>query len=294
MFITLEVLKKFGIRVGNDMYGGRDFLESDGDWSLCTEMVFKVKGGQKYKAADIDLEGDWSAAANFLVAGAVFGKAVIQGLDTTSLQADLSIMDILMDAGASLSQLDGDRGDITVQRAPLKSFDVDASNCPDLFPIISVLAAFCQGTSRLAGVGRLANKESDRAKAIIEMLTQMGVKAWTEGDVMHIEGHTLTQRLLSASATSSAPASVTSSAPASVVTGPVTSSASASVTSSGVERSLPGLLKGGHYTSHHDHRMVMALKVAALGAESPITIDDEECVAKSFPQFHTTFATLTK
>lgn len=282
MFITLEVLKKFGIRVGNDMYGGRDFLESDGDWSLCTEMVFKVKGGQKYKAADIDLEGDWSAAANFLVAGAVFGKAVIQGLDTTSLQADLSIMDILMDAGASLSQLDGDRGDITVQRAPLKSFDVDASNCPDLFPIISVLAAFCQGTSRLAGVGRLANKESDRAKAIIEMLTRMGVRAWTEGDVMHIEGHTLTQRLLSASATSSAPASV--------VTGPVTSSAPSSVTSSGVERSLPGLLKGGHYTSHHDHRMVMALKVAALGAESPITIDDEECVAKSFPQFHSAFA----
>ena len=269
MFITLEVLKKFGIRVGNDMFGGRDFLESDGDWSLCTEMVFKVKGGQKYKAADIDLEGDWSAAANFLVAGAVFGKAVIQGLDTTSLQADLSIMDILMDAGASLSQLDGDRGDITVQRAPLKSFDVDASNCPDLFPIISVLATFCQGTSRLAGVGRLANKESDRAKAIIEMLTQMGVKAWTEGDVMHIEGHTLTQRLLSASAISSAPASVTSR---------------------GVEMSLPGLLKGGHYTSHHDHRMVMALKVAALGAESPITIDDEECVAKSFPQFHSVFA----
>ena len=273
MFITLEVLKKFGIRVGNDMFGGRDFLESDGDWSLCTEMVFKVKGGQKYKAADIDLEGDWSAAANFLVAGAVFGKAVIQGLDTTSLQADLSIMDILMDAGASLSQLDGDRGDITVQRAPLKSFDVDASNCPDLFPIISVLAAFCQGTSRLAGVGRLANKESDRAKAIIEMLTQMGVRAWIEGDEMYIEGYTLAQRLLSASATSNAPASVTSS---------------------GVERSLPSLLKGGHYTSHHDHRMVMALKVAALGAESPITIDDEECVAKSFPQFHTTFATLTK
>ncbi|MBO5709676.1 MAG: 3-phosphoshikimate 1-carboxyvinyltransferase, partial [Bacteroidales bacterium] len=51
-----------------------------------------------------------------------------------------------------------------------------------------------------------------------------------------------------------------------------------------------GLLKGGHYTSHHDHRMVMALKVAALGAESPITIDDEECVAKSFPQFHSAFA----
>ena len=252
MFITLEVLKKFGIKVGNDMLGGPDFLASDGDWSLCTEMVFKVKGGQKYKAADIDLEGDWSAAANFLVAGAVFGKAVLQGLDTTSLQADLSIMDILMDAGASLSQLDGDKGDITVQRAPLKAFNVDASNCPDLFPIISVLAAFCQGTSRLAGVGRLANKESDRAKAILEMLTSMGVKASVEGDEMVIEGHGLAQRLL-----------------------------------------VGSLLKGGSYTSHHDHRMVMALKVAALGADGPIVIDDEECVAKSFPQFHEIFNAVT-
>ena len=154
-----------------------------------------------------------------------------------------------MDAGASLSQTDGDRGVITVQRAPLKSFCVDASNCPDLFPIISVLAAFCQGTSRLAGVGRLANKESDRARAIIEMLTQMGVKAEIEGDEMLIEGHCLAQRLLDGN-----------------------------------------LLRGGAYTSHHDHRMVMALKVASLGADSPITIDDETCVAKSFPQFHEIYA----
>ena len=244
MFITVEVLKKFGIKIGNDMLGGRDFIESGGDWSLCTEIVFKVKGGQRFEAADIDLERDWSAAANFLVAGAIFGKVEMDGLDTTSLQADLSIMDILMDAGASLSQLDGDKGTITVQRAPLKAFAVDASNCPDLFPIISVLAAFCQGTSRIAGVGRLANKESDRAKAIVEMLTQMGVKASVEGDELVVEGHSLAQRLLA-----------------------------------------QGLLKGGECTSHHDHRMVMALKVASLGADSPISIDDEVCVEKSFPDF---------
>ena len=258
MFITLEVLKKFGIKVANEMLGGRDFLESDGDWSLCTEMVFKVKGGQKYKAADIDLEGDWSAAANFLVAGAVFGKTEIAGLDTTSLQADLSIMDILMDAGASLSQLDGNKGNITAQRAPLRAFNVDASNCPDLFPIISVLAAFCQGTSRLAGVGRLANKESDRAKAIQEMLTQMGVSTHIEGDEMVIEGHSLVERLLGSAQAGNGTKAAASGA---------------------------RLLKGGEYTSHHDHRMVMALKVAALGADSQITIDDESCVSKSFPQF---------
>ena len=257
IFITLEVLKKFGLKIGNEMLGGRDFLESNGDWSLCTEMVFKVRGGQGYKAADIDLEGDWSAAANFLVAGAIFGQVEVAGLDTTSLQADLSIMDILMDAGASLSQLDGDKGNITAQRAPLRAFKVDASNCPDLFPVISVLAAFCQGTSRLAGVGRLANKESDRAKAIIEMLTQMGVQASVEGDEMVIEGHCLAQRILASR-----------------------------------DGAANGLLNGGSYTSHHDHRMVMALKVASLGTSSPIVIDDETCVAKSFPQFAQTWGTV--
>ena len=265
MFITLEVLKKFGIKTGNEMLGGRDFLESDGDWSLCTGMVFKIKGGQRFKAADVDLEADWSAAANFLVAGAVFGKLEISGLDTTSLQADLSIMDILMDAGASLSQLDGNKGNITVQRAPLKSFNVDASNCPDLFPIISVLAAFCQGTSRIDGVGRLANKESDRAKAILEMLTQMGVKAEIADDTLVIEGHSLAQRLLSYGRRGQSEGNPASS------------------------DKCPGLLRGGSYTSHHDHRMVMALKVASLGADSPIAVDDEECVAKSFPDFIATW-----
>lgn len=258
MFITLEVLKKFGIKVQNEMIGGRDFLESDGDWSLCTELIFKIKGGQKFRPADIDLEGDWSAAANFLVAGSVFGKVEIEGLDTTSLQADLSIMDILMDAGASLSQTGGERGTIIAQRAPLTAFEVDASNCPDLFPIVAVLAAFCQGTSRIAGTGRLSNKESDRAGAILQMLGQMGVNARVENDVLEVEGYTLAQRLLAAK---------------------------------GLSSSNPGLLKGGKFTSHHDHRMAMALKVAELGADSPVEIDDCQCVGKSFPSFFETFAT---
>ena len=168
-------------------------------------------------------------------------------------------MDILMDAGASLSQTDGKTGRITAQRAPLNAFEVDASNCPDLFPIISVLAAFCSGTSRIAGVGRLSNKESDRAGAILEMLTKMGVNASVEGDVLVIEGYTLAQRLL------------------------------AHAGSSQTATKCPGLLKGGKFTSHHDHRMAMALKVAELGADSPLEIDDCLCVGKSFPDFFETF-----
>lgn len=252
LFITMDVLKAFGVKIWCDMEGGPEFAESQ-DWNDCTEIVLHIKGGQSYKATDMDIEGDWSSAANFLVAGAIFGKVNVSGLDTKSLQADLSIMDILMEAGASLSQMGDDdpRGVIHVQKAPLNAFDVDANNCPDLFPVAAVLAAFCQGTSRIAGVGRLANKESDRAQAILSMLVQLGVKARISGDKMIIEGHSLAQRCLTGH-----------------------------------------LLKGGNYTSSHDHRMVMALKVAELGADGPIVIDDIECVSKSFPTFMELFEKL--
>ena len=242
MFITVDVLKKFGIRIGSEMEGDEEFMETQ-DWSLCTGVTFKIKGGQEYLPASFDIEGDWSAAANFLVAGAVFGKVQLSGLDTSSLQADISIMDILMDAGASLSQLD-ESGVITSQRAPLRAFDTDLNNCPDLFPIVSVLAAFCGGESHILGFRRLASKESDRGKAILEMLNKMGVVAFAEGDMMIVPGQTLESRLLNGT-----------------------------------------LLKGGEYSSSHDHRMAMALTVASLGADSPIIIDDTACVAKSFPAF---------
>ena len=252
LFITMDVMKAFGVKVWCDMEGGEEFAESK-DWSDCTSITFHIKGGQAYKAADMDIEGDWSSAANFLVAGAVFGRVELTGLDTKSLQADLSIMDILMEAGASLSQLGDDdpKGLIHVQRAPLSAFEVDAANCPDLFPIVAVLAAFCEGTSRIAGVGRLANKESDRGKAILEMLTKMGVNAKIAGDKLIVEGHSLARRTLTHT-----------------------------------------LLRGGSFTSHHDHRMVMALRVAGIGADSPIEIDDTQCVAKSFPTFGELFGKL--
>ena len=251
MYMTLDVMKKFGVVVSNEMFGDRDFLESDGDWSYCTDIDFKIRGGQRYHAADLRIEGDWSSAANFLVAGAVFGKVVLSGLDTTSLQADLSIMDILMDAGASLSQLDGSTGDIIVQRAPLNAFETDASNCPDLFPIVAVLAAFCQGRSRIAGTDRLSHKECDRGAAIMEMLEKMGVEAEIQDNALLVTGQSLAQRLLSGT-----------------------------------------LLKGGEYSSHHDHRMAMALKVAELGADGPFVLDDTDCIAKSFPSFLELFGQL--
>ena len=281
MFITADVLRRFGIKIGSEMEGGEDFLETQ-DWSLCTGITFKIKGGQKYSPAAFDIEGDWSAAANFLVAGALFGDVKLTGLDTTSLQADISIMDILMEAGASLSQIEdepqdeesanvkdsndkeaadapeanvtqGHRGLITAQKAPLRAFDTDLNNCPDLFPIVSILAAFCHGRSNIQGFKRLASKESDRGTAILNMLTQMGVSASASGDTLTIDGESVESHLLNGH-----------------------------------------LLKGGEYTSSHDHRMAMALTVASWCADTPIIIDDTTCVAKSFPAFLDTYRLLER
>ena len=243
LFITVDVLKKFGIRIGSEMEGDDEFLETQ-DWSLCTGLNFHIRGGQRYQSADFSIEADWSGAAPFLTAGAIFGDVEVTGLDTTSLQADISILDILMQAGASMSQLDEPTGSIHIKRAPLSAFHADLNNCPDLFPMVAVLAAFCPGESHILGVQRLRHKETDRAAAIEEMLTQMGVPVVIDDDEMTVKGMGLTQRLATGR-----------------------------------------LLKGGNYASHADHRMVMALKVASLGADSPVVIDDVDCVAKSFPNF---------
>ena len=248
LFITLDVMKKFGVRAGCEMEGDEDFAETR-DWGLCTGITFKINGGQSYQPAAFDIEGDWSGAACFLAAGAISGDVTLEGLDTASLQADITIMDILAQAGASLSTLED--GSIHVQRSPLEAFSADLNNCPDLFPVVAVFAAFCKGESTLSGVERLRHKESDRAAAIDGMLRQMGVDITIDEDVMTIHGIGLTERILTGR-----------------------------------------LLQGGSFSSGGDHRMVMALRLASLYAESPVIIDDEGCVSKSFPSFHECFAAL--
>ena len=241
MYITLDVLRHFGIGTKSEMEGDAQLLEAE-DWSGCSGITFKVRGGQKYRAASFGIESDWSAAANFLVAGAIFGSTELVGMDMSSIQADIAIIDVLVEAGALVSQMDD--GTLCVRRAPLEGFSIDLNHAPDLFPIVAVLAAFCAGESRIAGLGRLAGKESDRARAVLEMLQQMGVEAAAEGDELVVQGETWVSRLLSGR-----------------------------------------LLNGGAYTSHHDHRMAMALSVAAIGAGGPVQIDDTACVSKSFPDF---------
>lgn len=246
IYITMDILRKFGVKLRSEMYGGRQLL--DEDWSKCTEIVIKARENQSYKAAELAIEGDWSAAAVFMAAGAIFGSVELEGLDTSSLQADLTMVDILMAAGAAISQENEPVGTVTVRKAPLQGFKADLSNCPDLFPVVAVFCAFCQGRSSLRGLHRLCHKESDRATGIVEMLGALGVRHQVKGDDLVIEGESLCSRIMTGR-----------------------------------------LLKGGKYSSHRDHRMVMALSLAELGADSPVETDDVECVGKSYPGFNDTW-----
>ncbi len=225
--MTVGILEKFGIKIGYE--------------EQKEEIKLVVKGGQQYKPALIDLEADWSGAAPFLIAGAIFSGVTLNHLNPDSVQADNLILEILRKAGARVA-VNGTQ--IRTSKSPLHSFCIDLNQAPDLFPVVSVLAAFSQGESLLKGMERLKVKESDRATAITQMLKQLGVECYQKDDTLHIYGKSLTYRYANNM-----------------------------------------LLGGGKFTSNADHRMVMALKLAAEGAKGNIEIDNESCVSKSFPDF---------
>lgn len=281
--MTAQVLAEFGIQIGilsesnatcyNNSSSAFEFsketlkinsIELSGSNTFSTAetmgtdsvLRIRIRGNQIYKAADYVLEGDWSGAANLLVAGAILGRAEVHSLNSDTLQGDSVILDILAKAGALVSvgpnkaqieagHISSSATDIvTVVKVPLLAFNISLENAPDLFPVVALLAAFCSGESRIEGTHRLVGKESNRARAIVEMLRQMGVPVSLEDNTLIVKGESLSSRILN--------------------------------------QRLP---KGGTYSSHHDHRMAMALSVAALCTRSIIEIDDTECIAKSFPNF---------
>lgn len=166
--MTLDIIEKFGGQIQNI-----DFKE------------FRIKGKQNYTATEYQVEGDWSSAAGHLIAGAVAGKAVIRGLNPESLQADRAVLDVLTQAGADMKITDKE---IIVEKKLLRPFVFDATDSPDLFPVLAALAANCGGESVIRGVNRLAHKESDRATAIKEEFSKLGIKIVLDGDFMRIQG----------------------------------------------------------------------------------------------------------
>ena len=166
--MTIDMASKFGVNIQHNDY-----------------KEFYVEGNQKYEATDITIEGDWSAAATLLVAGAVAGKITLTNVSMLSKQADVAICDALVRAGALLTS---EPNSITVEHRDLVAFEFDATQCPDLFPVLAALAAAAEGESVIYGTHRLEHKESNRAEAIKHEYEKLGIEVRLEGDAMYIRG----------------------------------------------------------------------------------------------------------
>jgi len=189
--LTLDVMKHFGVEVINDHYEKFTFispslpLPSGGGLSPEDFLIPSAIFEKAFVPSEYTVEGDWSGGAFLLVAGAVAGKINIEGLNIASSQADKEIMKALADAGA---QIYIDNNKISIGPAALKSFSFDATDCPDLFPPLVALAAYCKGTTVIKGVSRLAHKESNRGLTLQEEFAKMGVRIRLEGDIMEVHG----------------------------------------------------------------------------------------------------------
>lgn len=167
--MTVDTAERFGIKIEHNQW--REFF---------------IRGGQSYTAIDTAIEGDWSSAAFMLTAGAVAGHVRVSNMNMLSLQADLEIVDILSRAGAEIVSEDNE---ISVTRRQLNAFEADIAHCPDLFPVLVVLASASEGTSIIHGVERLIHKESNRAEAILEEYASIGIKvSLADQNTMRVEG----------------------------------------------------------------------------------------------------------
>lgn len=246
--LTLKTLRDFNLKITNNNYS-----------------QFIIPGRQRYrKKIFYQIQGDWSSAALLLTGAAISGNVTVKNLAINSSQADEKILDVLKLAGVEIEVTEGPKylimcGDVPCvfrdnpedvdscsgkveirgTRAPLNAFEVDATDSPDLFPPLVVLAINCEGESRIKGVSRLYNKESNRAETLYTEFTRLGADIEIDGDYMIIRG--------------------------------------------GRE------LHGGYCSSHGDHRIAMALCIAALRIKEPLHIDNMECISKSYPGFLNNF-----
>lgn len=179
--LTIDVLKTFGIEIENRSY--RRFI---------------IKGNQRYQPKDYTVEGDYSQAAFFLVAGAVGCEIKCTGLNPNSLQGDKEIIDIIKRCGAAIRTYK-DGSIAAVHTTKMHGITIDAAEIPDLVPILTVLCCFCKGESRIINAGRLRMKESDRLSAITDELRRLGADITEGTDYLIINGiHTLHGNTVSA------------------------------------------------------------------------------------------------
>ncbi|MBN1391345.1 MAG: 3-phosphoshikimate 1-carboxyvinyltransferase [Sedimentisphaerales bacterium] len=221
--ISLQMMAEFGVKAENKNY----------------KQIEIPKG--RYSAREITIEGDYSSASFFFLAGAICkSKVTVKGLRPDTKQGDKAFVAILEKMGCEVSETGAG---ICVEGRELTAIEQDMSDLPDLVPPLAIACAFAKGESRLTNIGHLRNKECDRLAVMALELGKMGAEAACDESGLIIRGS--------------------------------------------------DKIHGGEIDPHNDHRIAMSFSVAGLAAGNQ-TIENEMCVAKSFPDFWERFEVFYK
>ncbi|WP_342469677.1 3-phosphoshikimate 1-carboxyvinyltransferase [Ureibacillus sp. FSL K6-3587] len=206
--------------------------------------VISIEGGQQLKGTHIDVPGDISSAAFFLVAGAIVpnSEVILKNVGINPTRA--GIIEVMQQMGADLTiaQEKSDAAEptatLTVRTSHLKGTTIEGEIIPrliDEIPIIALLATQAEGTTIIRNAEELRVKETDRIEAVVTELKKLGADITATEDGMIING--------------------------------------------------PTSLKGAKLSTYGDHRIGMMAAIASLITESPVEIDDADCIAISYPTF---------
>ena len=213
--ISLQMMQEFGVKGEN-----RDYKK------------IIIPNDKHYSSRQITIEGDYSSASFFFLAGAICGsKVTVKGLNPNTKQGDRAFVELLEKMGCKITTA---ASEVCVKGGKLHAIEQDMSNLPDLVPPLATAAAFAKGASRLTNIGHLRLKESDRLAVMASQLSKMGVRATCDENSLIVEGCSN--------------------------------------------------IHGADIDPHNDHRIAMSFAVAGLATGEQI-IQDEMCVAKSFPDF---------
>jgi 3-phosphoshikimate 1-carboxyvinyltransferase len=203
-----------------------------------------IRGRRPLAAVDVQVPGDTSAAAFWVVGACIHPEAevVVRGVGLT--EGRTGFLEVLEMMGADVRvenrRLVGGEpvGDIVARSSRLRGVSIGGGLIPRLIdeaPILSVAALFAEGDTIFADAQELRYKESDRIAVVAQELTRLGARIEERPDGMVIRG--------------------------------------------------AGRLQGGAADSHKDHRMAMALAIAGLVSDEPVTVLQPESVTISYPAF---------
>jgi 3-phosphoshikimate 1-carboxyvinyltransferase len=194
----------------------------------------------------VDVPGDFSSAAPFIVAATIVPESRITIHDVGLNPRRTGLLDVLDRMGARVGVLARRRfgqepgGDLEVRSAELTATEIDASEVPlliDELPLFALLAAHARGTSRVRGAAELRLKESDRIDALVDALRALGLRAKGHDDGFEVTG-------------------------------------------------VPTRPRGGRIDARGDHRIAMLGAVAGVASREGVEIEGFESVGVSFPGFH--------